>query len=209
MTRHDAKPREIEFWFDFGSNYSYLAAQRIEALATGAGLAVAWRAFLLGPIFREFGWDTSPFVLQKEKGAYMWRDMERQCAKYGLPWRRPSVFPRLALLPARVVSAHPRAPWLGAFCRAVTRQNFALDQDINAVEQVRAALVEAGVEAEAVLAAAASDATKAMLRALTAEARARGIFGAPTFFARGEMFWGNDRLEDAIACATALPSPAS
>lgn len=209
MTRGDRNRREIEIWFDFGSNYSYLAVQRIDALAAGAGLTIVWCAFLLGPIFREFGWESSPFVLQKEKGAYVWRDMERQCAKYGLPWRRPSVFPRLALLPARVVTAHRHAPWLGAFCRAVTRQNFALDQDINGEKQVRAALAEAGVDAEPALAAAATDVTKVRLRAVTAEARARGIFGAPTFFAGDEMFWGNDRLEDAIACAAARPSPAA
>lgn len=194
----------IEFWFDFGSNYSYLAAQRIETLAGAAGFEVAWRAFLLGPIFREFGWETSPFVLQKEKGAYVWRDMERQCVKYGLPWRRPSVFPRLALLPARVVAAHPGAPWIGAFCRAVMQQNFVADQDINTESVVRQALAAAGADPDLALTAASADAAKQALRARTAEARERGVFGAPTFFIADEMFWGNDRLEDAVEYASRL-----
>ncbi|WP_266160873.1 DsbA family protein, partial [Dyella silvatica] len=65
----------IEFWFEFGSNYSYLSLMRIEALAAEHGVALAWRPFLLGPIFKSFGWDSSPFVLQQAKGAYVWHDM--------------------------------------------------------------------------------------------------------------------------------------
>lgn len=119
-------PAEIAFWFDFGSNYSYLSAMRIEQAAAGPGLRVVWRPFLLGPIFQSLGWSTSPFVLQKEKGAYVWRDMERQCAKHGLPWRRPSTFPRSAVLPMRVAAAHAEQPWVGAYCREVMRLNLAL-----------------------------------------------------------------------------------
>src|SRR5579859_2856335 len=80
----------LDFWFDFASPYSYLAAARIEDLYP----EIRWRPFLLGPIFKSFGWDSSPFLLQKEKGAHMWIDMERQCRKYGLDWRKPSEFPR-------------------------------------------------------------------------------------------------------------------
>src|ERR1700761_7159307 len=72
----------IEFWFEFGSNYSYLSAMRIESAAAARGVRVLWKPFLLGPIFKQLGWDTSPFVLQKEKGAYAFKDMERQCRKY-------------------------------------------------------------------------------------------------------------------------------
>ncbi|MDM5181206.1 DsbA family protein, partial [Massilia sp. DJPM01] len=72
---------QLAFWFDFGSNYSYLSTMRIEALAAAQGVRVLWKPFLLGPVFKSFGWNTSPFVLQKEKGAYVWRDMQRQCDK--------------------------------------------------------------------------------------------------------------------------------
>ncbi len=85
---------EIAFWFEFGSNYSYLSVMRIEDAAAKHGVKVIWKPFLLGPIFKSFGWDTSPFVLQKEKGEYMWNDMVRQCRKYDLPWTRPATFPR-------------------------------------------------------------------------------------------------------------------
>ena len=95
----------IEFWFEFGSNYSYLSAMRIEEAAAQCGVVVRWRPFLLGPIFQSFGWSSSPFVLQKAKGAYVWKDMERQCDKYGIPWQMPSVFPRPATLP-KIGRAH-------------------------------------------------------------------------------------------------------
>src|SRR5215472_13449501 len=93
---------EIEFWFEFGSNYSYLSVMRIEEAARQHDVRITWKPFLLGPIFRALGMENSPFVLQKEKGAYVWRDMERQCRKYGLQWHQPSTFPRLGVLPLRV-----------------------------------------------------------------------------------------------------------
>jgi 2-hydroxychromene-2-carboxylate isomerase len=191
----------LEFWFEFGSNYSYLSALRIEALAGAAGVAVLWRPFLLGPIFRELGWSSSPFVLQPAKGRYMWRDMEREAAKHGLPWRRPSAFPRSALLPMRVAALGAEAPWVGEFCRRVMLQNWVQDREIDDPAPVREALAGLAADPDAVLAAALAPENKLRLRANTETAAARGVFGAPTFFVGDEMFWGNDRLEDAIALA--------
>lgn len=191
----------LEFWFEFGSNYSYLSVMRIEAAAARQGVRVLWKPFLLGPIFRALGMDNSPFVLQKEKGAYMWQDMVRQCRKYGLPWRRPSVFPRLGVLPLRVALAGESEPWVGPFCQTVMQLNFVHDQEINSEAVLAPVLEGLGLPAGEILAAAGSDAIKARLRVHTDEARARGVFGAPTFFVGEEMFWGNDRLDDALACA--------
>jgi 2-hydroxychromene-2-carboxylate isomerase len=84
------KSEEIEFWFEFGSTYSYLSVMRIEDLAARCGIRVNWQPFLLGPIFQSFGWNTSPFVVQKEKGEYVQKDMARQCRKYGIPWKMPT-----------------------------------------------------------------------------------------------------------------------
>jgi 2-hydroxychromene-2-carboxylate isomerase len=192
---------EIELWFDFGSNYSYLSVMRIRAAAARCGVNVRWQPFLLGPIFKSFGWETSPFVLQKEKGAYMWRDMERQCRKYGLPWTRPSVFPRFALLAQRVALLGAREPWIGDFCERIMLMNFAEDRDIGSQDAVTEALERLGLDAGSRLAAAQTGENKQRLRDQTEAARARGVFGAPTFFARGEMFWGNDRLDEALAFA--------
>jgi len=193
--------RALEFWFEFGSNYSYLSAMRIEDLARDAGVRLVWKPFLLGPIFRELGWESSPFVLQSEKGRYVWRDMQRQAQKYGLAFRQPSEFPRASMLPMRVAILGAEQPWMGAFCRNVMRQNWVEDSEINVPECVRQALAGLVPDADGIIGQAQSEANKLKLREQTAEARRRGIFGAPTFFVDDEMFWGNDRLEDAIAFA--------
>ncbi|MCB1894639.1 MAG: 2-hydroxychromene-2-carboxylate isomerase [Zoogloeaceae bacterium] len=196
----------VEFWFDFGSNYSYISTMRIEAAASRSGLQVRWRPFLLGPIFRSFGWESSPFVLQQAKGEYVWQDMVRECRKAGIAWRRPSVFPRPAVLPLRVALVGAEQPWIGAYCRRVMSLNFAEDRDIDSVDAVASVLHQLGLEVRDVLAAAQSDANKRKLREQTEAAMALKIFGAPTFLVGDEMFWGNDRLDDAIAEARRLGS---
>ena len=191
----------IEFWFDFGSNYSYLSMPRIRQLAADAGVQVRLKPFMLGPIFKSLGWETSPFVLQTMKGNYVWRDMQRQCDKFGLRWQRPSVFPRNALLAARIALHGDGEPWLATFCEQFMLANFASDREIGDETVIAAILDKLGVDSETVIAAAKTEAAKLALRERTADAQARGIFGAPMFFMGDEMFWGNDRLEDAIAMA--------
>lgn len=191
----------LEFWFDFGSNYSYPAMMRIEALAAQHGVPLILKPFLLGPIFASFGWSSSPFVLQKLKGEYTWRDMERQCAKYGLPWKQPTVFPRRALLPLRVALRNAEQPWVWEFCKQVMHANFVLDRDIDDAQLVTEILTSLARPAHQLIVDAQSDTAKTALRTQTALAAARGIFGAPTMFVGDEKFWGNDRLDDAIAFA--------
>ena len=193
----------VEFWFEFASTYSYPAAMRIEALTRAAGVPLRWRAFLLGPIFAAQGWNDSPFNIYPAKGAYMWRDLERICAAAGLPWRRPSAFPRGSLLAARIACAAAKEPWVGAFVRAVYGANFAADQPIGEAAVVGEALRAAGVEPRPWLERGTGEAAKQALRAQTDTAIARGIFGAPSCVVGGELFWGNDRLEMAIAAAAA------
>jgi 2-hydroxychromene-2-carboxylate isomerase len=110
----------VEFWFEFGSASSYLGVMRVEDEARRLGVRVVWKRFLLGPIFRALGLENSPFVLQKEKGAYLQQDMARLCRKYRLaPWRTPSVFPRLGVLPLRIVllGVHDPRPAVGGLMR--------------------------------------------------------------------------------------------
>jgi len=196
----------LDVWFDFGSNYSYLSVMRVEQEAAAHGIGIRWQPFLLGPIFRSFGWETSPFVLQKEKGDYTWKDMARQCRKYGLPWQQPTRFPRPAVLPLRIAVAGATQPWMGEFCRRTMTMNFAEDRDIDSPEAMRDLLAALGLPAHRILEEALSDANKLRLRRQTETAAEKGIFGAPTFFAGNEMFWGNDRLDEAIAHCKAMPS---
>jgi 2-hydroxychromene-2-carboxylate isomerase len=189
----------IQFWFEFASTYSYPAAMRIEAAAAARGIAVEWKAFLLGPIFRNQGWNDSPFNLYPAKGAYMWRDLARLCEALGLPLVRPSQFPRNGLLAARVACAFAGEPWIPEFVRAVYGANFARDEDIAAPAVIARCLAHAGQAADSILEAAASEASKLELRARGDEAADLGIFGAPSFVIGRELFWGNDRLESALA----------
>jgi 2-hydroxychromene-2-carboxylate isomerase len=194
-------PAPVEFWFEFASTYSYPAALRVEPLARGAGVPLVWRPFLLGPIFAGQGWRDSPFNIYPVKGRYMWRDLERTCERLGVPFRRPTQFPRNGLLPARVTTAAASEPWLADFVRGIYRANFAEDRDIAQPAVVGSVLAALGVDAERWLAQASSEAVKQQLRASTDEAIAAGIFGAPTLRVGDELFWGNDRVEEAIAWA--------
>ncbi len=205
MTDVKATPEpsaEIDFWFEFGSSYSYLSVMRIEDEARRHSVRIVWKPFLLGPIFRALGMEASPFVVQKEKGAYVWQDMARQCRKYGLRWTQPSRFPRLGVLASRIALLGAERPWIGAFCRAVMERNFVLDQDLNEPDDLARILRQLGLPASDILDQARAEPTKALLRQRTDQARARGIFGAPTFFVGTEMFWGNDRLDDALLFAS-------
>jgi 2-hydroxychromene-2-carboxylate isomerase len=192
----------LDFWFDFASTYSYPAAMRIGPLARATGVRVRFRPFLLGPIFKAQGWETSPFNLHLAKGRHMWRDLERLCADLQLPFRRPDPFPQSSLTAARVALVGLAQPWGEAFCLALYRAEFAEGRRIDDIHTIGDVLASLSVEAGPTLEAAQSDATKAALRQQTAAAQERGIFGAPSFITGdGELFWGNDRLERALAWA--------
>jgi 2-hydroxychromene-2-carboxylate isomerase len=191
----------VDFWYEFASTYSYPAAMRIEALAAGRGIALHWRPFLLGPIFAAQGMTDSPFNLNAAKGRFMWRDLQRVCARLGLPLRRPEPFPPNSLLAARaaLVLDDARRP---AFSRAVYTAAFGGGPSIAERATIAAILEAMGLDAADILARAVSAPVKDKLRSETALAASLGIFGAPNLVtADGEIFWGNDRLEEGLEWA--------
>ncbi len=196
----------VVFWFDPASTYSYLAAMRLDQIAEAVGVETLWKPFLLGPIFKAQGMDNSPFNLFPIKGNYMWRDMQRQGAKYGIPFAAPGDkqlvgFPRNSLLAARASVVALGEPWGRDFVRMIYRAEFEQWHDIADPAVIAACANAVGGDGKAVLAATQTDAIKAELRANTEHAFALGLFGAPSFTVGSELFWGNDRLEDAIAFA--------
>jgi 2-hydroxychromene-2-carboxylate isomerase len=192
----------IAFWYEFASTYSYPAAMRVQRVADAAGVALRWRPFLLGPIFGAQGWNDSPFNIYPVKGAYMWRDLQRICARDGLPLKLPPFrFPQNGLKAARLVMAGEKDGWAPAFTRAVYTANFGEERDITDDDLLRSLLKVAGADPDAAIAASNTPEIKAALKAQTDEAIAKGIFGAPSFTVGSELFWGNDRMEDAIAWA--------
>ena len=188
-------PREpIELWFEFASTYSYLGVTRAGQLS----VPIRYRSFLLGPVFAAQGMQDSPFNLFPVKGRYMWHDLERCCAELGVPFQRPSVFPRGSLLAARIALANEDQPWVGDFCRRVYRANFGEDRDIGSPEVVAEILIDLKLDPRALRAQAESPETKQALRDRTELAISLGIFGAPTWRVGEELFWGSDRVDQAV-----------
>ena len=199
---------KIEFWYDFASTYSYLSAMRIEALAAANGLIVEWKPFLLGPIFKAQGWDTSPFNIYPAKGRYMIRDIKRSAAALGLPFHAPEPFPQHSLAAARMALAAAEYGAISAFTRAVFTAQFAEARNIGDPATLLAALQEvastSGLDVARISARSGDTAIKEQLRAQSAEASRLGLFGAPSFRTiDGELFWGDDRLDQAVAWAQA------
>jgi len=197
----------LQFWFDPASTYAYLSAMRIEGMAARRGVEVEWRPFLLGPIFKTQGWDTSPFNVYPAKGRYMVRDIERIAASRGLPpFRLPDPFPARSIKAARLALLAADKQCIAPFMRAVFQKAFADGRDISDGDVLRECLRAAGVsEVDALFAAADEPPVKDRLRRETEHALGSGIFGAPTFIAPdGELFWGDDRLEPAIDWSAAV-----
>ncbi len=204
-----ARQPTIEFWYEFASTYSYLAAMRIEAAAREAGVSVRWRPFLLGPIFAAQGWTTSPFNLFPAKGRNMWRDLQREAGRLGLPpVTRPDPFPQNSLSATRAAILGQGEDWLVPFTQAVYQASFAEGRSIAEPAAVIGILDALGLDGTQLLKAASAEANKTRLRVAGEEARSRGIYGAPSFLTEdGELFWGNDRLEQALAWAVGERPP--
>jgi 2-hydroxychromene-2-carboxylate isomerase len=190
----------LTFWFEFASTYSYLSAMRIEEMATRADVGVIWKPFLLGPIFKAQNWGTSPFNLYPAKGRYMERDIARIAQARGLVFRLPDPFPQNSLDAARLALVGLEHGWGPSFIKQVFKMEFAEQRDIASRSTLGAALLAAGASEEQAFARVQSPEIKTRLRANTGEAQAKGIFGAPSFTtANGELFWGDDRLEQALS----------
>lgn len=193
---------KLEFWFEFASTYSYPAAHAVEAAAKARGVEVAWRSFLLGPIFGAQGWNDSPFNIYPAKGVYMWRDLARLCGAQGLPLKKPSQFPRGSLLAARIACRFADEPWIGEFVRRVYTANFVRDLDISSPFVIGEILSQVGQTAAEIMKAAQAQETKDAFRAQNENAVALGLIGAPSYVVDGEVFWGGDRLDAALDWAT-------
>ena len=192
----------LEFWYEFASNYSYLSVMRISDLARQAGVEVIWKPFLLGPIFKAQGWDTSPFNLYPAKGRYMIRDMQRISESRGLPFVMPPTFPANGLKAARLALIGADEGWIEPFTKAIFEAEFGRGEDIAQPAVLEKALAGLGLDAASLMARAEDPVIKQRLKDQTAEAQSRGIFGAPSFITEdGELFWGDDRLEQALAWA--------
>ncbi|MBA2544266.1 MAG: 2-hydroxychromene-2-carboxylate isomerase [Deltaproteobacteria bacterium] len=186
--------REIEFFFDIGSSYSYLAATQMPALAERTNTPVRWRPFLLGAVFKATGNDLP--IRVPAKARWMLVDMQGWASHYKIPFVMPSRFPVLTLRTQRFLAGIERtdATKVSAVALELFHAYWAGDQDPTADSTLEAAATAAGIDHVATIAAIDAQETKDHLRATTDEAVKRGAFGAPTMFVGDVMFWGNDRI---------------
>lgn len=192
----------LEFFYEFASTYSYLSAIRIAELGARAGVEIVWRPFLLGPIFASQGWTTSPFNIYPAKGRYMVRDIERIAAGRGRAFVMPDTFPANGLAAARIALCGEAAGWIGGFTRGVYEAQFERRADISDVNVLSDILTSMNLDAESTIEQSRSTTIKDRLRAQSQRAVDLGLFGAPSFVTPGgELFWGDDRLEQALAFA--------
>ena len=193
----------VEFWYEFASPYSYIAAARIQRLAGERSLTVLWRPLLLGPIFSRREHDPTPFQnAGPVQNRYRRRDVERLCAREGLALNWPTRYPRNGLLAARAALIADDEGWCPEFSLAVYRANFVEDREISDPAVIGQIVAGLGRPGDELLARAQSAENKARLAAQVETAIGKGIFGAPTIVVDGELFWGNDRLEQALDWAT-------
>jgi 2-hydroxychromene-2-carboxylate isomerase len=190
------------FFYDFGSPYAYLAAERVNALFAEAGAPVPeWQPILLGALFKRFGrssWGLGP---DREDGM---RECERRSAAYGLPpIRWPDPWPPNSLAAMRAATYAKELGKTVAFSLAAFRQAFAGGRDLGDPDNLAIAGAATEIHPRALLRAIGRDAIKDRLRDATERAGDVGVVGVPTVVVDGEVFWGDDRLSDAAYAAAA------
>jgi 2-hydroxychromene-2-carboxylate isomerase len=189
---------QIEFFYFIGSTYSHLSVARAEALAERDGVDLNWRPFSVRTLMREQ--DNIPFATKPVKMKYMWRDLERRAARFGVPFDGAPPYPiDPAELANHVATLAAREGWCRQFTQAAYRHWFVHKLDPGNPQSLRSILDTLGRDADDCIARASDDRTKQEYIAATDRARRLGIFGSPTFVVGQEIFWGDDRLEDALA----------
>lgn len=189
--------RQIDFWFTMGSTYSYLTVSRLAAVAQSNGILFRWRPFHLATILLEM--KHVPFADKPAKAAYMWRDIERRAEMCGIPIQLPVPYPvKQSIIANRIAIVGMREGWGPDFVRAAYRRWFLHGHENGSEPNNSDSLREIGQEPKRVLALADAEETSSALDAETSRARELGIFGSPTFVLDHELFWGDDRLDDAI-----------
>ncbi len=190
----------IDFWFTMGSTYSYLSVTRLPGVERVTGARFTWRPFHLLVILQEM--KHVPFADKPAKMTYMWRDLERRAGLYDIPVKVPAPYPAKQSVVANLVATiGMREGWGKDFVHEAYRRWFTLGQETGSEPNLPESLRAIGQDAARVLALADGEEAKAALTAETDAARDLGIFGSPTFSVGRELFWGDDRLEDAVSWA--------
>jgi 2-hydroxychromene-2-carboxylate isomerase len=189
------------FYFDLASPYSYLAAERVDGLFADAGLEPPrWQPILFGALLKELG--RTPWGLGPERDEHF-AEIERRAADYGLPplaWPDPLPANSLHAMRAATVAAEAGPGCARDFALAAYREAFVEGRDLGDPEVIVAAAGVAGIGPQ-VTDGIAAPATKDKLRRNTEDAWTAGLQGVPTVAVDEHLFWGDDRLADAVVAA--------
>lgn len=190
--------KDIEFWFSIGSTYSYLSVARLSALEHNTGVTFSWHPFSVRKLMQEM--DNIPFPpTKKAKADYMWRDIERRAQKYGIPVSVPAPYPLKEFDRAnRIAVLGMQEGWCADYVCATYRRWFQEGLEAGSEPNLSDSLIEIGQDPKRVLELAESDQITKSYLEQTDSAREKGIFGSPTCIVDGELFWGDDRVEDAL-----------
>jgi len=200
--------KQLDFFFFYGSTYTYLTVMRIEEAAHRAGIEVRWRPFNVREIMIEQ--NNIPFRDKPVKMQYMWRDIERRAARYGIPFNGVPTYPvDPESLANRVGVLAATEGWWPEYTRATYLAWFLEDKPPGEPENLFATLRGLGKDPEAVVSRANSQEVGDKYGAETDLARSMGIFGSPTFAYGSEIFWGDDRLEDALEWCSLGSAPST
>ncbi len=184
--------RTLEFYYDYGSPYSYLADTQVEAIARRAGATLVRRPMLLGGVFKATG-NASPMTVE-QKSKWSAFDMPMWARHYGVPFQRNPFFPVNTLALMRGAAAAQIDGLFERYHPAIYKAMWVDGRNLNDIAEVAAVLMAAGLDAAKFGSRIQDQDVKDRLKATTDEAVARGVFGAPTSFVGDMMFFGNDRL---------------
>lgn len=195
---------KLEFWLSIGSTYSYLTVSRIQQVCRAAGLCADWHPFDVRELMNKT--DNLPFPDSKPaKKKYMFRDIERKAKKYKLPLNTPILYPlKQYEIANRLAAVSYSEGWFADYAKETYRNWFERNMPAGDLANVELMAEALGKDSDSLLDKAAMGEAKSLLAHKTEEAESRGIFGAPSFIVAGELFWGDDRLEDAIEWAQAF-----
>lgn len=186
--------KEVEFFFDVGSPYSYLAYHQLPKIAKARNARILWRPMLLGGVFHATG-NASPATVPA-KAKYSQVDLERWARYFNIPFRHNPHFPinTLHLMRGAVAMQMRSEEEFHLYLLAVFSAMFEKPRNLGVQEEVAAVLQDAGISPPLFLQLIQDDKVKEKLKQNTQEAVSRGVFGAPTLFVGQDMYWGLDRL---------------
>jgi len=190
--------KEIEFWFSIGSTYTYLSVTRLKEVEQKYEVKFSWQPFSVRKIMLEM--DNVPFPpTKKVKADYMWRDIERRANSYGFEAKVPAPYPLKEFnLANKIAVIGMQEGWCSDYVIVTYRRWFVAGLEPGSEPNVSESLREIDQDPERALELAADENIHKAYLSQTEQAQTKRIFGSPSFIVDGELFWGDDRLEDAV-----------